>query len=40
MNLDSHLGQRLGVSGTRGYIAEYRRPHIMVSRVTPLERAR
>ncbi|MEX0938893.1 MAG: SH3 domain-containing protein [Pirellulales bacterium] len=38
VNLESHLGQRLGVSGTRGYIAEYRRPHIMVSRVTPLER--
>lgn len=37
MNLKPYLGKRIGVHGARGYIPEFRRPHVTASRVTPLK---
>ena len=35
-NLQPYLGRRIGVTGSRGYIPEFRRPHVTAGRVTPL----
>jgi hypothetical protein len=35
-NLQPYLGRRIGISGNRGYIPEFRRPHVTAGRVTPL----
>lgn len=37
LNLQSMLGQRVGVVGTRGFMPEYGRPHVMARRVRVLE---
>ncbi len=37
VNLQPYLGRRIGVLGVRSYIPEYRRAHVMVSRITPLD---
>ncbi len=37
VNLQSYVGQRIGVRGSRGFIPEYRRAHVTASRVTTLE---
>ncbi len=37
MNLRPLLGQRIGVTGTRGFMPEYNRPHVMVQRITALD---
>ncbi|MCC6491634.1 MAG: hypothetical protein IT424_01285 [Pirellulales bacterium] len=37
VNLQPYLGQRIGVRGTRGFMPEYRRAHVLANRVTPLE---
>ncbi|QDT72933.1 hypothetical protein I41_21180 [Lacipirellula limnantheis] len=37
VNLQSYVGQRIGVLGNRGFMPEYRRAHVTASRVTPLE---
>jgi hypothetical protein len=36
MNLQPYLGRRVGVVGSRGYIAEFNRAHVTAARVTPL----
>jgi hypothetical protein len=36
VNLQPYLGRRIGVAGSRGYIPEFRRPHVTAGRVTPL----
>lgn len=36
MNLQPYVGRRIGVSGARGYIAEFQRAHVTAGRVTPL----
>ncbi|HEX3598991.1 MAG TPA: hypothetical protein VHU84_02540 [Lacipirellulaceae bacterium] len=36
MNLSPYLGQRVGVVGNRGFIAEFNRSHVTAARVTPL----
>jgi hypothetical protein len=36
VNLQPYLGRRIGVVGSRGYIPEFHRAHVMASRVTPL----
>lgn len=36
LNLQQHLGQRVGVSGTRGFLPEYRSRNIQTARVAPL----
>jgi hypothetical protein len=36
VNLQAYLGQRVGVVGNRGYIAEFSRSHVTAARVTPL----
>jgi hypothetical protein len=36
MNLQPYVGQRIGVTGNRGYIPEFRRAHVTAGRVTPL----
>ena len=36
VNLQPYVGQRIGVSGSRGYIPEFRRAHVTAGRVTPL----
>ncbi len=38
LNLHSYLGQRVGLTGTRGYMPELKRPHITASRITPLDK--
>jgi hypothetical protein len=40
VNLQPYLGARIGVSGSRGFIPQYNRPHVMAQRVTPLDVAR
>lgn len=37
LNLQQHLGQRVGVSGTRGFLPEYRSRNIQTARVAPVE---
>jgi hypothetical protein len=37
VNLQSYVGKRIGVRGSRGFMPEYRRAHVTASRVTPLE---
>jgi hypothetical protein len=37
VNLQPYVGQRIGVSGSRGYIPEFRRAHVTAGRVTPLD---
>jgi hypothetical protein len=37
VNLQSFVGQRIGVRGSRGFMPEYRRAHVTASRVTQLE---
>jgi len=39
LNLQPHLGHRIGVTGTRGYMPEYNRPHVMVQRLTALDKS-
>jgi hypothetical protein len=34
VNLQSYVGQRIGVLGNRGFMPEYRRAHVTASRVT------
>jgi hypothetical protein len=36
VNLQPYVGQRIGVTGRRGYIPEFRRPHVTAGRITPL----
>jgi uncharacterized protein YgiM (DUF1202 family) len=36
VNLQSFIGQQIGVTGSRGYIPEFRRAHVTAGRVTPL----
>ena len=36
MNLQPYIGQRIGVTGSRGYIPEFRRAHVTAGRVSPL----
>jgi len=38
LNLKPYVGRRIGVHGKRGFMPEYRRAHVTVGRVTPLER--
>ena len=37
VNLQSYLGQQVGLEGTRGYMPSLRRPHITAQRVVPLD---
>jgi hypothetical protein len=37
VNLQPFVGKRIGVRGSRGFMPEYRRAHVMASRITPLE---
>jgi hypothetical protein len=37
VNLRAYVGQRIGVRGSRGFMPEYRRAHVVASRVTTLE---
>lgn len=39
LNLQQHLGQRVGVSGTRGFIPEFRSRNIQTARIAPVESA-
>ena len=36
VNLRPYIGQRIGVTGSRGYIPEFRRAHVTAGRVSPL----
>lgn len=36
VNLQPFIGQQIGVTGSRGYIPEFRRAHVTASRVSPL----
>jgi hypothetical protein len=36
VNLQPYVGQRIGVTGSRGYIPEFRRAHVTAGRVSPL----
>lgn len=36
VNLQPYLGQRVGVIGNKGYIAEFNRSHVTAARITPL----
>jgi hypothetical protein len=36
VNLQPYLGRRIAINGTRGYIPEFRRPHVTAGRVTPM----
>ena len=36
VNLQPYLGQRVGVVGNKGYIAEFNRSHVTAARVMPL----
>jgi len=36
LKMQSYLGRRIGVQGTRGFMPEYRRAHVTASRVTPI----
>jgi hypothetical protein len=37
VNLQAYVGQRIGVRGSRGFMPEFRRAHVVASRVTNLE---
>jgi hypothetical protein len=37
VNLQPYLGRRVGVVGTRGFMPEFRRNHVVAGRVSPLE---
>jgi hypothetical protein len=37
VNLQPYVGQRIGVTGSRGYIPEFRRAHVTAGRVVPLQ---
>ena len=37
VNLQAFVGQRIGVTGSRGYIPEFRRAHVTAGRVMPLQ---
>jgi hypothetical protein len=37
VNLQAYIGQRIGVRGSRGFMPEFRRAHVVASRVTNLE---
>ncbi len=37
VNLQPYIGQRIGVTGSRGYIPEFRRAHVTAGRVMPLQ---
>jgi hypothetical protein len=37
VNLQAYVGQRVGVRGSRGFMPEFRRAHVVASRVTNLE---
>ncbi|MCA9257995.1 MAG: hypothetical protein KDA61_02290, partial [Planctomycetales bacterium] len=37
LDLQAFLGKRIGVTGERGYISEYRQAHVVAGRVTPLD---
>lgn len=37
VNLQAYVGQRIGVRGNRGFMPEFRRSHVVASRVTNLE---
>jgi SH3-like domain-containing protein len=37
VNLQAYLGQRIGVSGSRSYLAEYQRDYFLAQQVTPLD---
>lgn len=39
LNLQQHLGQRVGVSGTRGFIPEYRGRNIQTAHIAPVDSA-
>jgi hypothetical protein len=39
VNLQAYVGQRIGVRGSRGFMPEFRRSHVVASRVTNLENA-
>jgi hypothetical protein len=34
--LQPFVGQQIGVTGSRGYIPEFRRAHVTAARVTPV----
>lgn len=36
MNLQPYIGHRIGIAGSRGFIPEFRRAHVVANRVTPL----
>jgi hypothetical protein len=36
VNLQPYVGQRIGVTGSRGYIPEFRRAHVTAGRVSPV----
>lgn len=36
VNLQPYIGQQIGVTGSRGYIPEFRRAHVTAARVSPL----
>jgi hypothetical protein len=36
VNLQPFIGQQIGVSGSRGYIPEFRRSHVTAARVAPM----
>jgi hypothetical protein len=36
VNLQPYVGQRIGISGSRGYIPEFKRAHVTAGRVSPL----
>jgi hypothetical protein len=37
VNLQPYIGQQIGVTGSRGYIPEFRRAHVTAGRVTPID---
>jgi hypothetical protein len=37
VNLQPYVGKRIGVKGSRGFMPEYRRAHVVATRITPLE---
>ena len=39
VNLQPFIGQQIGVTGSRGYIPEFRRAHVTAARVAPLNQA-
>jgi len=37
LNLQPYVGQKVGMVGTRGFMQELRKPHVMAKRVSLLE---